>query len=571
MKPNNTIAEGLIQFCKKVGLSEDNWVVLNGRKEVDISLTYRLSGLPAHAKLVLKKSEVPLQLQDVNIALQFSNNRFINKFPSSTTLWDILKYWEKEKGINLTTDGEILPDSKDKTKVYMQPVITYTTKEIGTNAELRATTLAKLGLISGNGLLRLLHKYTTMPLDEFLKRDGQSVATEKINEEKENQILLEKRLQESKERQEQAIIEREKIEAIRKAAEEEQQRMAERVKQYIKEDELEKKKMEEQHIQLLAERKKQEEIDRLEVARLTKERTDRLLQESTDRFLQEEDTNRLLQEGKNRLLQEDTVVNKEKLVKEENKRKLPENTNNIPKKEPEIPEEPIDRNTQVFAPSTTPFDPHTINIPDDFYNITSADLKQNAEILKKRKKTEMEEKSVLKTKEMRERDREKKWSKYTKCYIRIRFPDRTELQGIFRPTEKPKALYSFINDSLREENRSVPFYVYTIPPKVIIKIDELKNFRDIGFLPAALVYFGLEEGVQMQTPFITETLIQAIKEKLPPPEIYIPTKEQTILTGIIPIEIPEPKKPKPLPLEETNSEEEEKGKKAPSWFQKGKK
>jgi len=44
------------------------------------------------------------------------------------------------------------------------------------------------------------------------------------------------------------------------------------------------------------------------------------------------------------------------------------------------------RNITVFAPSSTPFDPRSIDIPDDFYQITKADLQLNAAIKKEKKK-----------------------------------------------------------------------------------------------------------------------------------------------------------------------------------------
>jgi len=175
---------------------------------------------------------------------------------------------------------------------------------------------------------------------------------------------------------------------------------------------------------------------------------------------------------------------------------------------------------------------------------------------------------------MRERDKAKKWAKYKKCFIRIRFPDRTELQATFGPLEKPAVLYAFISESLREENRNVEFHIYTIPPKTIINSDKDTNFRDLGFLPAALIHFGITEGSQMQMPFLREDLTNKIAEKLPPAEIYIPKKEQTILTGNLQIE--EPKKPKvpALPTEGTEGTEgeaEDPVKKLPTWFNKGKK
>lgn len=69
----------------------------------------------------------------------------------------------------------------------MQPVITYTNKEVGTNPELRSTTLQSLGLAGGNGLLRLFHRFTTVPLQEYLDRDKQVIIIKK------NQIIKKKK------------------------------------------------------------------------------------------------------------------------------------------------------------------------------------------------------------------------------------------------------------------------------------------------------------------------------------------------------------------------------------------
>jgi len=178
VKPNTTIAEAVSNFCKKVGLEEDGWTVINQKKELDLSLTYRLSGLPSNAKLTLVKRTSTAN-QEVTIGLQTpQNERLVGKFSPSTSLWDILKYWEKEKGLNFTTDSDILPG--ERTRVYMQPVITYTAKEIGTNEDLRSMTLLKLGLTNGNGLLRLCHKFTTIPIDMFITMDAQNASLQEM-------------------------------------------------------------------------------------------------------------------------------------------------------------------------------------------------------------------------------------------------------------------------------------------------------------------------------------------------------------------------------------------------------
>jgi len=212
VKPNTTIAEALSVFCKKFGLQEDGWTVTTSqRKELDLSLTFRLSGLTSNAKLTLSK-KIGAQVQEVSIALQTSKERYIGKFLPSVTLWDILKHWENEKGLNLTNDADIFPESKDNTKVYMQPVITYTTKEIGTNEDLRGMTLSKLGLTSGTGLLRLCHKYTTIPIEVFLSMDAQNASLQEMARAQEQKIQQEKIELQEKEKAEKMRIEKELIE-----------------------------------------------------------------------------------------------------------------------------------------------------------------------------------------------------------------------------------------------------------------------------------------------------------------------------------------------------------------------
>jgi len=235
-----------------------------------------------------------------------------------------------------------------------------------------------------------------------------------------------------------------------------------------------------------------------------------------------------------------------------------------------------ERNVAVFAPSSVPFDARSIDIPDDFYEITTADLRLNAAIQKQKKKEQELVHGNLRTKEMRERDRIKKLSKYKKCFIRIRFPDRTELQGTFLPLELMNSVYQFVRVCLKDN--SGDFHLYMIPPKTILKEDNTKNLRDLGFLPACLLYFGINEGLQMQTPFLKDSIISEIKEKLPPPQIYIPpVVEQStkiIATPITtPIVIPKSEIIEDLDPDEIKVDklEDEKEKNVPSWFKKGKK
>jgi len=241
-------------------------------------------------------------------------------------------------------------------------------------------------------------------------------------------------------------------------------------------------------------------------------------------------------------------------------------------REDEIPQVSLEeRNITVFTPSSAPFDPRSIDIPEDFYVITKQDLQLNAAIQKQKKKEQEIIDGSLRTKEMRERDRIKKLSKYKKCFIRIRFPDRVELQGTFLPLEKISSIYQFVRDCLREESQD--FHLYIIPPKTILKTDDPTNLRDHNFLPACLIYFGLNEGSKIQSPFLKEHLIADIKEKLPPPEIYMPPQEQSPIIIANPLTEPvRVKKEKPDYYEEKPTEKDEEQKNSvPIWFKKGKK
>jgi len=233
-----------------------------------------------------------------------------------------------------------------------------------------------------------------------------------------------------------------------------------------------------------------------------------------------------------------------------------------------------ERNVTIFAPSAIPFDPRSIEIPDDFYQITKEDLRLNAAIQKQKKKEIVE--GVLRTKEMRERDRIKKLSKYKKCFIRIRFPDRVELQGTFLPVELMSSVYQFVRDCLKEHGGE--FHIYSIPPKTILKEDNTTNLRDLGFLPACLLYFGINEGTQTQTPFLKDSIITDIKEKLPPAKIYVSQVDQSPIIISTPITTPVVLHPNTGPYIDPYIEEidldkpkDESEKKAPSWFMKGKK
>ena len=159
----------------------------NNNKQVDLSRTVRLSGLSSGAKLELvqlSKStgvvSVALQIPESE-AQDVPNGRLSDKFPSSTTLWLILRKFEA--GVagasgttrNLTQRGAASTDvgNTGSGRLYYQtPVIQVMGRELSSFTDLQKT-LGQLGFNSGTTLLRLSFRTSDTPLEEAMEQIGQ--------------------------------------------------------------------------------------------------------------------------------------------------------------------------------------------------------------------------------------------------------------------------------------------------------------------------------------------------------------------------------------------------------------
>jgi tether containing UBX domain for GLUT4 len=147
----------------------------HSKKQLDLSLTYRLSGLHSGAQLELVQSSRSPTV--VNIALQLPNNkRLTEKFPSSTSIWQVLRRFESGAGsstpdpINITQRGiaQIAGDGTGAGRMYYEmPVIYVSNRELGSFVDLQKT-LAQIGVSSGSHLLRLHYRNEGQPLEEAM-------------------------------------------------------------------------------------------------------------------------------------------------------------------------------------------------------------------------------------------------------------------------------------------------------------------------------------------------------------------------------------------------------------------
>jgi tether containing UBX domain for GLUT4 len=148
-------------------------------KQLDLSLIFRLSGLSSGAKLeLIQLSKSP---SVVTVALQLpqseaqgaSNGRLLDKFPSTTTLWLVLRKFEA--GVagngstrNLTARAAPATDSGNNGTgrlYYQTPVLQVMGRELSDFSDFQKS-LAQLGFNSGNVLFRLSFRTTQQPFEE---------------------------------------------------------------------------------------------------------------------------------------------------------------------------------------------------------------------------------------------------------------------------------------------------------------------------------------------------------------------------------------------------------------------
>ncbi|KAJ1391565.1 UBX domain [Sesbania bispinosa] len=116
---------------------------------------------------------------------------------------------------------------------------------------------------------------------------------------------------------------------------------------------------------------------------------------------------------------------------------------------------------------------------DDFYEFTAEDYHR---LLATKK-----EDKFLKTRKIREAEEAARRSRITKAVIRVRFPDNHTLEATFHPSETIASLINLLAKVIAQPEQ--PFYIYTTPPKKLIK-DTSQDFYTAGFCPGAIVYFS---------------------------------------------------------------------------------
>ncbi|KAL9270423.1 Plant UBX domain-containing protein [Drosera capensis] len=178
---------------------------------------------------------------------------------------------------------------------------------------------------------------------------------------------------------------------------------------------------------------------------------------------------------------------------------------------------PTDRQTRIFF-STPGNVAARIEVPESFYNLSSAELRKEAEMRKKK----IADSQLLVPKSYREKQAKAARRRYNKTLIRVQFPDGVVLQGIFYPWEPTSNLYEFVSSALKQPGlefelmNPVPFKRRVIPcfpnagEKATLEEEELVPSALIKFKPVetdSLVFTGLRnELLEASEPLVSKFL-----------------------------------------------------------------
>ncbi|KAK6334757.1 hypothetical protein TWF718_010205 [Orbilia javanica] len=171
--PGTVLNDVLNQACDRFGLTADSFTLRHGKTNVDLTLPFRLSRLGPGAKLDLVRREGGKAGSIITVALQFIDNsipRMIEKFPSSATLWELLKKFEANSGGKLLLTERAVTDGTQKGAgrlYYEMPTIQIINRELTSLDDLKKS-LASFGFTSGTALLKIKFTQTTIPFEEAI-------------------------------------------------------------------------------------------------------------------------------------------------------------------------------------------------------------------------------------------------------------------------------------------------------------------------------------------------------------------------------------------------------------------
>ncbi|CAL1715722.1 unnamed protein product [Somion occarium] len=185
-----------------------------------------------------------------------------------------------------------------------------------------------------------------------------------------------------------------------------------------------------------------------------------------------------------------------------------------PSAQPEKPSFRVYRPPQ--ASTTSPRE-----LPEDYFTPSAADLKAAQASLSAR--TQALVNAPLRNRAVREAEETAKRAKYPTTTIRVRFPDRTQLEKTFPSTDKIKSVYAFVRECLLEDVKPIKFVIYQTPPKRELRVSD-PNVRDLSLFdlhlaPSSVLHLKFMEDSlnHVDVPAPLDASVLALAEELPIP------------------------------------------------------
>ncbi|ELR23697.1 uncharacterized protein ACA1_073410 [Acanthamoeba castellanii str. Neff] len=529
--PTQSLSVILQRACEKFKIPLSNHALYDAKgKELDLSLSYRLSGLASGAKLEIKRRAASTARASVLVGLQLpEGGRVQASFPATTRLWDVLLHFEQQAGegtarLNLTrrmAEATSTGDKKRKADVepaeghYLLPALTYMQREVATVADLYRNTLQDLGL-DGNGLLRLNFRPTETTLE------GVQAELEALQASEAQRLEQHKKAEERKAQLKAAEMERVKrlTEESEKMLDAEREELLRRGKEEAEAEEEARRKQEIERLVVLKEKEMEETFREMERAAFEQTQVEHMRAAMRAHFGQAGGS------GTSTATSTSTSRSPEPEEKPRGDGDRMEVEAQQPPKPKPAKKEPVkleipDRELRVLPPTDRPFNPKEFEVPESFYEATTDDYRVALQAIKANR-MRIEEETQMRTKEMKEKDRLRRIPKYRKTLIKVRFPNRVEVQATFHPLEKAQAVFDLIKSSLAHPDR--PFYLFTTPPKE--RVDLKRTLLSLVMVPAAIVYFSWEDNSGPAVEYLKEELVRDIADQMPAP-VSFPQSQPT--------------------------------------------
>ncbi|CAG8451614.1 6560_t:CDS:10 [Ambispora gerdemannii] len=560
--------------CEKQGYTAENYGLKLNKNILDLSLTVRYANLAPGAKLEMIRVGASKALREVTIALQMEDGfRIIHTFPVTTSLWDILIYFESNfqaGSLNLTTRVAPSPTSekklfkkfikKNNTNVplfYQQPVCLLLNQEYATKAVLQSTTLQSAGITTGNAVLRVTFRHTELSLEGALAtQETLSVTTDTSAATTVNTTTADASIPSGSEEESKLTdpnLGKEVMEDVRTSVQSEEippviattvaaATIVNTADTSIPSESEERSKLTDpnrrnevmEDIRTSVQSEEQESI-----TSATHEKPSQNIippisispEIVTEKAELKEDKDVELSVSE-RLKSMEVNNAKVEINETEDRISVPLKVESIqPEATKDIPGEPMEldnssisepqaskisatqstnvesvvfnRDIKIFNPPPNNVSITQIDLPDSFYELTAAEI-QHLLAMQKSKRLK-DENAGFKTSAVREQEEKAKEKKYPKTMIRVRFPDRFQLQATFLSKEKVSELYKFVRESLRTPER--PFYLNTSPPKNVLSDQEI-NLYDAKLSPASVVHFSWAEKFDIpEPPYLIDNLL----------------------------------------------------------------